>query len=355
MAAPSSLTLEYGPLLTTTLMNSRKVIEDQISTANAVFYAITKRKNYRKVSSPGERVKIELMYGLTQPDSYSGYDELALFPTEGITAAFFDWAQMSVPIMISGKERKQNKGENAIINLMTTKVKQATLGIKEYFAKTFLQGNGVNGATAGQTALPYTSPRNSSTFIDPIGKLVKYDPTAAVTIGNIPQNTYTWWRNQAKASTATTFAEFFVELDNHLNNCGKGVGGRADLHICDQNFFEFYAKALRKFYQNPTYARADFPFHNIALYNDPMVWDEFAVNAKDESTTLDVAEASLWSLNTNFLGIDVDSETDFAPDEWKKADNQDAWASHVLWMGASWVSNRRKHGVYGNVNTAINS
>lgn len=353
MAAPSSLTLEYGPVLTTTLMNSRKVLEDQISTSNAFFYKIFKGKNWKKEASLGERLKVELMYALGTPDSYSGYDTLVLQPTDGITAGFWDWAQMSIPIMISGKERKQNKGENAIINLMSTKVKQATLGIKEYFSKTFIQGNGLNTATAVRT--PYTSPRNASIFIDPFAKLIDYDPTASRTVGNINQSTNTWWRNQRKDSAATTFEMFFAEFDNHLNNMGKGPGGRADLHVCDQNFFEFYAKALRKYYQNPTYKKADIPFHNIAVYDDPMVWDEFMINAKIESTVLSTSQATCYSWNTQFVGITVDSETDFAPDEWHKPDNQDAIASHILWMGASWVSNRRKHGVFGNVNTTIAS
>jgi hypothetical protein len=333
-------------------MNSRKVIEDQISTANALFYTMmNKSKTYKKESSLGERLKVELMYALTQPDSYSGYDTLSLFPTDGITAAFFDWAQMSVPIMISGKERKQNKGENAIINLMTTKVKQATLGIKEYFAKTFIQGNGVN--TAAQCRTPYTSPNNGSIFIDPIAKLLDFDPTQSRSVGNINQSTYTWWRNQTKTSTAANYAAFFAELDNHLNNCSKGPGGRPDIHFSDQNFFEFYCKALRTFHRNPTFARADIPFHNVALYDDPMVWDEFAFNAATENTTLVTTQGSLWSFNSQFIGITVDSDTDFAPDDWHKPDNQDAMASHILWMGASWVSNRRKHGVLADVDTTI--
>jgi len=41
----------------------------------------------------GERAQIALMYALTLPHFYAGYDELDATPMEGITSAFSDWAR----------------------------------------------------------------------------------------------------------------------------------------------------------------------------------------------------------------------------------------------------------------------
>jgi len=112
-------------------------------------------------------------------------DQLDTTPMDGITSAFFNWSQMSVPITISRLEERKNSGEEQMINLLESKVKQATLGIQDLFGKALLQGNGPNSATAITTA--YTSPLNGATGFDPIPLLVKYDPTSSTAIGNINQ------------------------------------------------------------------------------------------------------------------------------------------------------------------------
>ena len=80
--APSSLTLNYDSVLSTTLFNYRKKIEDTISTANAFMYFLMRksRGGYKKVSELGDRMALPLMYELGNADSYSG---LTLAPVIG--------------------------------------------------------------------------------------------------------------------------------------------------------------------------------------------------------------------------------------------------------------------------------
>src|SRR5213596_200276 len=98
--APSALTLNYDAILSTTLFNYRRTLEDAISTSNAfLFYLMKKSKGgYKKVTELGERMALPLMYELGNADSYSGYDVLDCTPADGLTMAFFNWAQASVPI-----------------------------------------------------------------------------------------------------------------------------------------------------------------------------------------------------------------------------------------------------------------
>jgi hypothetical protein len=56
-----------------------------------------------------------------------------------------------------------------------------------------------------------------------------------------------------------------------------------------------------------------------------------------------------------FMEIQVDSETNFAPTEFQKPENQDAEVAHILWLGGIGQSNRRKHGVMGSIDTTIAS
>lgn len=348
--APSALTLNFDGILSSTLFNYRKKFEDNISTANALFFMLKKGAGYKTQASIGDRMAMPLMYELGTADSYSGYDVLDVTPMEGITTAFYDWRQASIPITISGLEEKKNSGEEQIVDLLEGKVSQAELGIQEFFNKKLLQGN---GGTAITTA--YTSSVNGSVFIDPLAKLVAYDPTAALTVGNIPQGTYSWWRNQTKNSTSTTYAGFLKELRSARNNAGKGPGGYPDLTLADQASYELYNAALAAAHQNPSYQSADIPFENVAFYGKPMTWDEFVPDVQGGSVTQSTTSGTMWMLNTKFWGVKVHAGTNFSTGPFMKPENQDAKTAQILWLGAVGMSNRRKQGVVGGIDTTIAS
>jgi len=347
---PSSLTLNYDAVLSTTLFNYRKTLEDAISTTNAFLFYLMKRVRggYKVLSDIGDRMAMPLMYELGVADSYSGYDILDVTPADGITTAFFNWAQASVPISISGLEEKKNRGEERIINLLESKTKQAELGLQEFFNKRMLQGAGGSTITT-----PYVSAMNGSSFVDPLALQVMYDPTAVQTIGNIPQATNVWWRNQFKNMNATTFVGFLKQLRTLRNNCSKGPGGPPDLHLTTQGTEELYEAALAAAHRNPSYQVADIPFDNVAFYGKPVTWDEFVPDAA--SGTVTQTKGSWFMLNTKFWGVRVDKETNFSTTPFIKPENQDAKTAHILWLGALGVSNRRKQGVGGNIDETIAS
>ncbi len=350
MAIPSSLTLSYDAILTTTLFNYRSTMEDQISTNNTLLFQLKKKQAYKKVSTLGDRIVVPLMYELGKADSYSGYDVLDTTPMDGATNAFFSWAQASVPIVISGLEEKKNTGEAQLINLLSVKVKQATMGMQEFVNKGIQQGNRASDITT-----PYTSTVNGSTFVDPLPLLVKYDPTTSTTVGNINQATYSWWQNKYKAAAATTYAGTLAELRTLFNNCSKGPGGPPDWHIVDQQTFEFYEKILASYHQNPSYARADIPFETVLFRGQTVLWDEFVPNVTAGNCTASTTQGTWYMLNTNFIEFIVHSGTDFVNTPFQKPENQDAKVSHILLLCGTTISNRRKQGIMGSIDTTVAS
>ncbi len=345
----TSLTLNYDAVLSTTLFNYRRTIEDAISTANAFLFYLMKRTQggYQKLTDIGDRMAMPLMYELGNADSYSGYDVLDVTPADGITMAFFNWAQAAVPISISGLEEKKNRGEEKIISLLEAKTKQAELGLQQFFNQKMLQGSGGSAIST-----PYVSAFNGSVFVDPLALQVAYDPTASKTIGNINQLTNPWWQNQTlDFSTYTTFTGFLKGLRKLRNNCSKGPGGPPDLHLVTQGTEELYEASLAAAHRNPSYQVADIPFDNVAFFGKPVTWDEYVPDFKNGTVTQ--TKGSWVMLNTKFWGVRVDAETNFAPTKFVKPENQDARTAHVLWLGALGVSNRRKQGVGGNVDETI--
>lgn len=357
MPGPSVLSLDFTALLTSTLMKQSSTLNDNISASNYFFYRLKELGKMKETSDLGERLKVNLMYALAPTSTYAGYDTLPVDPVDGLTAAFFDWRNAVTPVSISGDEKAKNRGSAVrIIDLLETKVEQARTSITEFWGKAFLQGNGINNPTAVLT--PFTDPGNGSLFIDPLPKLVDYDPTASRTIGNINQSTSAWWRNKFDAQDGTTFAGFRKELRTLFNNCGKGGGGGKrfpDIHLVDQATSEFYEEMLTFFYRNTSSARAEIPFDNLSFKGFPVVWDENVIDAAGGTTTQSATSGTWYMLNSQYFDITADASTNFRARPAVEPANQDASISQILWRGAASVSNRRKHGVMGSIDTTIAS
>ena len=352
MAVPSSETLNYDAVLSTTLYNYRPTLYDQISTSNALLFFLRRRggDSWRVLDALGAKAEFELMYELGSADSYSNYDPLNTDPMDGVTSALWDWRQASVPIAISGLEELKNAGEYQKLNLLQTKMKQATLGIEDFFGKRLMYGAGGSSITSA-----YVSPTNGSTFIDPLPLIVKYDPTTSTSIGNINQSTYSWWANQTVTSTASTFSGFLKELRNLNNLCTKGPGGPPDLWLSDQLSYELYESALAAAHRNPDYDFGDIPFDAVAFKGKPMIWDEFVPDAAGDSATQSASSGTIYALNTQFWGLQVARDRNFMTTDFTKPENQDARLAHILFAGAVGVQNRRKQGVIGAITTTTAS
>ena len=355
MAGPSTLNLDFTALLTSTLMKQSESLADNISAANYAFFRLKEVGAMNTTSDLGERLKTNLMYALAPTSTYAGYDILPVDPVDGLTAAFWDWRNAVTPISISGDEKAKNRGSMVkVIDLLSTKTRQARQSIEEFWGKAFIQGNGMNNPTDIKT--PYTDPGNGSVFIEPLASLVDFDPTASRSIGNINQSTSTWWRNQTKDDASTTYAGFRKVLRNAYNNAGKGGGGGKrfpDIHICDQATYEFYEEMMTFFYRSTTPARADIPFDNVSFKGNPLTWDENIPDVKNGTTTQSTTSGTWYMLNSAFIGITADAETNFRARPAVEPANQDASISQILYRGASFVSNRRKHGVIGSIDTTI--
>lgn len=345
-----SLTLTYGDVLSTTIFNWSRTLENQISTANAFFFLLKKRGAYKTTSEIGDRKQQPLMYELGTAYPYSGYDTLDTTPMDGITSAFWEWRQSSVSITIDGLSERKNSGEARMLSLLEAKTTQAEMGIQEFFNRSFLQGAGGSSITTAAT-----NPLTGASFIDPLPLLVKYDPTTSTTIGNLNQSTNSWWQNKTKNSTSSSFAAFRKELKNLRNSCSKGVGGAPDLHLCDQSTYEMYEAALASMHQNRSYTTADIPFTNLLFEGKPLTWDEYVPDVQGGSATQSTTSGTWWMLNTAYFEIEVDAERNFSSTPFIRPENQDARTSQILWLGAVGVSNRRKHGVAGGIDTTLTS
>jgi len=343
---PNSMTMNFDDLFSTSLANHKKRLTDQISTSNAFFHAL-KTKGFWEGENGGTYLTEDLMYQTTPVDFFSGYDELPLTPTGGITQAHYQWRFMASPVSISHEEERKNA--QRILSLVESKLTQLEISMQEAFPKAFLRGQLYNQAS-GNLHTAATSPVNGAYGFDPLPLLVKYDPTESLTVGEINESTNSWWQNRYKVSAATTTGAFIDEIMHLYNQCAFGPMGPPDLGLCDQTTWELLHKAYRAYYQNNAKENGDMPFQNLKFWNATIVMDEFVPNVFAGTTdTTTTTGGTLYLLNSKSFKCKYDTETNFIETEWQKPVNQAARYKHVLFMGNVTLNNRRKNGVLGKI------
>lgn len=360
MADPSSLTLNYGPLLSTTLFEYQPKLHDNITQGCKLVAYLKEKGQWREVDG-GERVQVPLMHAQNSTaDFYSGYGLLDTSPQDGITAAFYDWAQLSVSIAISRKEERQNSGKHKILSLLESKTKQAEASGKELLNGSVVSGRITASAASGQF-LRVVGRMDSGAFGPlPLPALIDTNNSRSVSIGNINGNTYAFWRNQASSSAATTQLAYKSELNALYNNCSKGVGGNPDLCLSDQSAWEQYWSSLQ---QQERYMVTDQRMIDVLGGSDMLkfrgsiwVWDEVTPDTETNATVAFANQAAVgthtvgtvFMINSKSMEYIVDSQTDFITTPFVRPENQDAKVAQILWMGCLGVNNRRKNGVlYG--------
>lgn len=362
-ASPSSLTDDFGALLTTTLRAYRPKLYDNITKSNK-FLAYLQNKGRFKPQDGGERVQIPLMFAQnTTADIYSGYGVLDTSPQEGITSAFYDWAQLSVSIAISRKEERQNSGKSRILPLLQSKIDQAEATIKQVLNNCITAGRITASSASGQF-LRRTGRLDSGALGPyPLAALIDYTASRSVSVGNINGSTYSFWQNQSKTSAATTFAGFKLELNNLYNSCSKGVGGSPDLMIGDQVAWETYwgscSNLERYIINDPKTVNVLGGSNSLAFRDAAYVWDEVVPDVATNAEVVDgvgtFTKSTTFMINSDTFEWVYDAETNFITTDFVRPENQDARVAQVLWMGAIGVNNRRKNGVIGNISQSITS
>ena len=304
----------FDAIATTTLVKyASDNFEDNIFQSNALYYLLAGTEAMRKPGSKtykeldgGKQIVEPLLYAANSTaGSYNGYDVLDTDPQDGMTNAEFEWKQYSVSVSISGREKRQNSGETAVLNLLDGKIMQAEMSLIETMnADLFTDGTG-----------------NSSKDIT--GLVLAVD--SAGTYGNIVRSTNSWWSAQ---ETAVSGPLTIDSMRTMYNDCSKGYKkDHPDLLITDQTEYEAYEAKLQPDMRYSDNKLADAGFENLAFKGAKLVFDE------------QCNDGVMYFLNTNKMGIRVHKDAKFTVTEDQRPVDQDAFVRQVLWMGNLVVKN----------------
>src|SRR3972149_4135789 len=227
-----SETRTYDALLTTTLANYRKQLVDNIfddypflSYINGKLGKAMRGSSIKRTVDGGESIVEHLLYETNSTvKSYAGAESLDTTLQEGMTIARYNWKQYAVSVGITGLEKRNNQGEAAMINLLSSKAKQAEMSLRDRMSvDAFADGTG-----------------NGSKNLTGLAALV----SSTITVGGISPTTYTWWVPTV-TSSAGSFAATGVDKMRTMFNTITFGNDKPDFIITTQRVYEFYEKALQ--------------------------------------------------------------------------------------------------------------
>lgn len=172
--------------------------------------------------------------------------------------------------------------ETKMLDLLKSKIQQAEMSLSDEISQQlFADGTG-----------------NNSKDITGLAAIVAADPTTG-TLAGINRATYSWWRNQYRASAGSFAASGITYMRQMFNDCARGRV-KPNLVLTDQATFEYYEDALRPEFRNTNKSLADGSFENLDFKGQPVVYD------------MDCTAGYMYFLNFKFMNWVVHQDADFA-------------------------------------------
>ena len=298
-------------IIATTIERRSGKIADNVTKNNAILAKLARKGKIRTV--PGGRLIYEELAFAENPNSgwYSGYDVLPVSPGDVLSAAEFNWKQAAVPVVVSGLERLQNSGEDAIIDLVSSRLDVAESTMKNLIS----QGAYSDGTGSGGKQLAG------------LDAAVPEDPTIG-TYGNISRVNYNFWRSQVLSTGGVAAAATVQGFMNQMwAKCVRGMD-RPDLILADTNSWAAYMASLQLLQRFTTPESASLGFPAVKYMDADVVLDGgiggFATSQR------------MYFLNTDFIFFRPHADRYMVPLSPGKryAVNQDADVQILAFAGA---------------------
>jgi hypothetical protein len=317
MASPNST---FTELVSTTFRNHKKEIADNISNRNALYKYIMKKGNYEKESG-GLTIVTPLDYAENSTyQRYSDWDTLNIQASDVISSAEYQWRQIALNVVSSGRELRINSGQHKIVSLAKSKMKNAM----RTFANNFSTDLYSDGTATNQ--------------INGLQALVADAGTG--TVGGIDSSTFTFWQNnlfdcsvESVTSSATTIENSmllpaWLEVD-------RGPADQPDLILMDSVYYQYFenSQTSLKRYQKEDSASAG--FITLKYKNADVLYDGGS----------GIPASHAYLLNTEYLGLCVHRDADLEVMDEQRPINQDGVVVPMIWMGNMTCSNRNQQSV----------
>jgi hypothetical protein len=317
MASPNST---FTELVTSTFRKVRKDVKDNLTNRNALLKHMYKRGNYRSEDG-GLTIVTPLDYAENSTyQRYSDWDLLNIGASDVISAAEYQWRQIAVNIVASGREKRINSGESRIFSLAKSKMKNAIRTFNNNFSSDLYSAGTLSNQINGLQAL-----------VSDLG---------TGTVGGIDSGVYTFWKSQIFDCSDNTVTASATTIENSIMlplwlNLDRGPDDQPDLIVMDNTFYKYFeaSQTSIKRYTNAESANAglvSLKYKNADVYFDG---------------NSGIPTTHAYFLNSNYLELVVHRDADLEIVDSQRPINQDGDVVPILWMGNLTCSNRHQQGL----------
>jgi hypothetical protein len=325
MPSPNAV---FTELVSTTFRNHSKEITNNVSRHTALLNRMKKRGNI-KTESGGLTITKPLDYAENATyQRYSGFDVLNVGQSDVISAAEFQWRQIAVNVIASGRELRINSGSNKIVDLVKSRTKNAMRTFNNNFSTDIYSDGSLSNQINGLQAL-----------VSDLG---------TGTVGGINSTTFPFWRSKLQSAAApiqgggaiTPGATTIESLMLPLWLAQTRNQDAPDLIVADSNYFTFYetSQLSIKRYTNDGSSGDSFTanggFTTMKYKNADVVYDGS-----------DIPANRMYFLNTDYIEMVAHTDANVTMMDEMKPYNQDGVVMPVLWMGNMVVTNRSLQGI----------
>ena len=319
MASPNAV---FTELVTTTFRKHYDELKDNVTRNNAGLRKLRKMGKFRKEDG-GLSIAIPLEYAENATyQRYSGYDVLNVSQSDVMTAAEYQWRQIAVNVVASGRELRINSGSERILNLAKSRLKNAMNTFNNNFSfDIYSDGSLANQINGLQAIIP---------------------DSGLNTLGGINGNSWTFWRPWIQSAAAplqggsavtmgpSTIEGQMLGLYLQLVRCAD----EPDLAITSNDYFQYFEQSQTS-QKRYTGEDADAGFVSLKYKNMDVVFDGNS----------GIPASHMYMLNTEYFEVIEHKDAAMTVSEETRPYNQDAVVIPVLWMGNLVCSNRFLQGL----------
>lgn len=317
MASPNST---FTELVSTTFSKHRKDIKDNLSNRNALLKYILKRGNYRRESG-GLTIATPLDYAANGTyQRYSDWDTLDISQSNVISSAEYQWRQIALNVVASGRELRINSGDSRIINLAKARIKNAIRTFNNNFSTDLYSSGSLSNQINGLQAIIADVNTN--------------------TVGGIDASTWTFWRNTVTDASVLSVTPSATTIENGLMlptwlSVDRGPDDQPDLIVADNTYYQYFEGSQTSLKRYTDRSKADGGFVTLKYKNADVLFDGNS----------GIPTTHMYFINTNYLELCVHEDADLEVMDEMRPVNQDGAVIPILWMGNITCSNRKQQAV----------
>lgn len=317
MADPNST---FTELVSTTFRKHRKEIKDNLSNRNALLKYMMKRGNYRKEDG-GLTIATPLDYAANGTyQRYSDWDTLNISQSNVISSAEYQWRQIAINVVASGRELRINSGDSRIINLAKARIKNALRTFNNNFSTDMYSSGSLTNQVNGLQAIIADTNTN--------------------TVGGIDANVWTFWRNTVTDASDSSVTPSATTIENGLMlptwlTVDRGPDDQTDLIVADNTYYQYFEGSQVSLKRYNDKSNADAGFVTLKYKNADVLYDGNS----------GIPANHMYFVNTQYLELVVHEDADLEIMDDMRPVNQDGSVTPILWMGNLTCSNRKQQAV----------